>query len=578
MIAHDLNQLASAKCDVCIIGSGPVGSALAVDLVRRGLTVIVLESGLAAPDKQIQSLSDAIIGSPRAHHPMDLAVSRSLGGSSRLWGGRCVFLDKIDFERREYVPGSGWPIDFGDLASHLPRAAELLGCNDGGFKDSDWHRWNDPDVETASLERWVNELRTLRGWPELKTSKLLKVFLDATAVGIGLDPDGRAIKGICVARKERTVTFTGANFYVLAQGGVETARLLLNVQATHPRAFGGAATNLGRNYMGHLSGSLASIRFFNPDMARYFAHVEGPKSFARRRFTLSSNSQRIHQLPNVSFWPENTTYSDPDHASGILSAASLTLRLPGVGPRLVAQAIRNGQNHRQVSIWPHLKNVLRDPYGLLTGAAEVVRQRVRYGRQLPRLFVTNRGGIYPLRFHSEQYPDAQNAIRLSNERDWLGVRRAIIDFKFSAEQMARVIDAHKLLDRGLRRLNIGELIYHDSPDRLDPTEQVENLAPDGLHQIGLTRMASRASAGVVDPNCRVFEFENLFIASSSIFPTSGQATPTLPTIALAVRLSTHIAEQIDRLRMPAARLTTAPKSRRVPAAAVLGFTSAPTRS
>src|SRR5207249_5237263 len=126
-------------------------------------------------------------------------------------------------------------------------------------------------------------------------------------------------------------------------------------------------------------------------------------------------------------------------------------------------------------------------------------------------------------------------IRLSSERDWLGMRRAIIDFKFSAAQMAKIIDAHKILDRGLRRLGIGELIYNDPEGRLDPAEQVQYIALDGLHQIGLTRMAESASAGVVDPNCRVFDFQNLFIASSSTFPTSGQATPTLPAVALAVR-------------------------------------------
>jgi choline dehydrogenase-like flavoprotein len=75
---------------------------------------------------------------------MDVAVSRSLGGTSRWWGGRCVFLDDIDFQQREYVPDSGWPIDFDDLAPYLPRAAELLGCNDGPFSAPDWNETGDP--------------------------------------------------------------------------------------------------------------------------------------------------------------------------------------------------------------------------------------------------------------------------------------------------------------------------------------------------------------------------------------------------------------------------------------------------
>src|SRR5207302_1580791 len=132
------------------------------------------------------------------------------------------------------------------------------------------------------------------------TSERIRVLLNSTAVGIELDPGARAIKGICVAREGHTATFTGATFYVLAQGGVETARCLLNIQAEHPRLFGGATTSLGRHYMGHLSGSIASIHFFKPDTARYFTNVEGTKSFARRRLTLTSNNQRLHHLPNVS--------------------------------------------------------------------------------------------------------------------------------------------------------------------------------------------------------------------------------------------------------------------------------------
>src|SRR5262249_30165102 len=114
MILSDLDALASSKCDVCIVGSGPVGTSLAVDLSRRGLSVIVLESGLRRPDNKIQSLSNAEITYPQTHHRMELAVSRSLGGTSRLWGGRSAFLDEIDFERRDYVPNSGWPIGFAD--------------------------------------------------------------------------------------------------------------------------------------------------------------------------------------------------------------------------------------------------------------------------------------------------------------------------------------------------------------------------------------------------------------------------------------------------------------------------------
>jgi choline dehydrogenase-like flavoprotein len=122
--------------------------------------------------------------------------------------------------------------------------------------------------------------------------------------------------------------------------------------------------------------------------------------------------------------------------------------------------------------------------------------------------------------------------------------------------MERIIDAHRILDRALRRMRLGALVYKNAEGRLDGAEQVRQLALDGLHQIGLTRMAAHASAGVVDPNCRIFEFQNLFVAGSSTFPTSGRAPPTLPAIALAVRLSEHIAARYRvNLRNPLLNIT-----------------------
>jgi choline dehydrogenase-like flavoprotein len=45
---------------------------------------------------------------------------------------------------------------------------------------------------------------------------------------------------------------------------------------------------------------------------------------------------------------------------------------------------------------------------------------------------------------------------------------------------------------------------------------------------------------VVDADCRVHGIANLYVAGSSIFPTGGHANPTLPLVALALRLADHL--------------------------------------
>ncbi len=65
------------------------------------------------------------------------------------------------------------------------------------------------------------------------------------------------------------------------------------------------------------------------------------------------------------------------------------------------------------------------------------------------------------------------------------------------------------------------------------------------HHLGTTRMSQRAEDGVVTPDCRVHSTPNLFVAGSSVFPTSGYINPTLTIVALAERLADHIANRAD---------------------------------
>jgi choline dehydrogenase-like flavoprotein len=58
--------------------------------------------------------------------------------------------------------------------------------------------------------------------------------------------------------------------------------------------------------------------------------------------------------------------------------------------------------------------------------------------------------------------------------------------------------------------------------------------------MGATRMARSPRQGVVDEHCRVHGVDNLFVAGSSVFPTSGIANPTLTLLALTFRLGDRL--------------------------------------
>ena len=64
--------------------------------------------------------------------------------------------------------------------------------------------------------------------------------------------------------------------------------------------------------------------------------------------------------------------------------------------------------------------------------------------------------------------------------------------------------------------------------------------PTSFHWLGSTRMADSARDGCVDANLRYHDLENLFVLSTSVFPSASSANPTLTLAALALRLGDHL--------------------------------------
>jgi choline dehydrogenase-like flavoprotein len=123
-----LEQLTNHEqtCDLCIVGSGPVGVSLALEFERLGRNVLVLESGGSEVDPKRTEDSRARIVDPRHHAPMDLTVCRALGGASWLWGGRCVPYDAVDFMRRDFIPESDWPIRYEEIEPWYKAACQYM--------------------------------------------------------------------------------------------------------------------------------------------------------------------------------------------------------------------------------------------------------------------------------------------------------------------------------------------------------------------------------------------------------------------------------------------------------------------
>ena len=243
MILDDGGRGILERADVCIVGAGPVGIALALECERRGLSVTLLESGSDGFDADAQALSTMEIVDPRHHAPSDLAIRRALGGTSLIWCGRCVPYDDIDFERREHVAESGWPIEHHDIARYYAIATTArmrrqslvrqsqLDCGKPVFRaPAEGGGGSSEGVRLDSLERWCRQINSrLAHSHRLTESANLRIHLKCTAVDFKFADDGQRLEGVVVASGDARRLVT-AHHYVLAGGGIECARLLLHAQ------------------------------------------------------------------------------------------------------------------------------------------------------------------------------------------------------------------------------------------------------------------------------------------------------------------------------------------------------------
>ncbi|VXA98783.1 Glucose-methanol-choline (GMC) oxidoreductase:NAD binding site [Arthrobacter sp. 9AX] len=530
---------------VCVVGAGPVGLSFALEAADAGLRVLLLDAGGADAGRRdkptARRRNDSIIDPDR--HAPELQTTRvGLGGASWMWGGRCVTYEPVDFEQREFVPDSDWPIGFSAIEPWRAKAQDYLDCGGGGFT-SDEPGWGGlGDLKMSQLERWARQPKLgPRLGALVAAHPFIDLLCDAPVVGVAFDDGGTTVEGLRIL-SDIPPGIVRADKYVLAAGGLETLRLLLDAQQKLPAAFGGIDGPLGRYYMGHATGSIANVVLTDPaDIASMDFQLDRHDSYVRRRFSLPAESLREHRLLNCSFYFDNPPFYDYRHRNSTLSAVFLALAVPPVGRRILAEGIRLrhiGPAPRRY--WPHIANILRDPIRAVTDSADILRQRYLSNVRKPGFLLRNPGGTYAIHYHSEQAANPDSRVRRNGGHNADGTPSLEIDFRYTERDIDSVLRFHDLLDERLRSAGRGRVEYLYPPE--ERAGAVWEQAIDGFHHIGTTRMSTVPADGVVDGDCRVHGVGNLFIASSSVLRTSAEANPTFTAVCLALRLAHHLVD------------------------------------
>jgi choline dehydrogenase-like flavoprotein len=505
--ARELPPDSPIEADLMIVGGGIAGIAMAREFGQSGIDVCILESGGEEPEPEVQEL---YAGKARMHGAGNDSLDiddyltssrfRYLGGSGNAWGGKCVPLDSADFTGRDWVPGSGWPLTRRELQPFYDRACDLFDiCHFPLDPSAHWTEERPAvqlgDAGLQSLPRCFTRCtgasrdNTYGAFKASVTdSARTRVYLYANVRNIRLRKDGSAVESLEVVTLDGRRHEASARCYVLATGGIENARLLLASNDIAPGGVGNDSDLVGRFFQGHVTlgmfngaaGRNSSMFLTQLDQP-FDLYVDGDRSRVQAVLGPNWEAQKKDRLRNCTLTPFNAWYEAHASSKAIMDTSFLLDR-------------KHGQ--------------------LEQGAVDTSH--------------------FAFFFMVEQAPNEQSRITLTDRRDRLGMPRVQLDWDFSEQDFEELDRAVAFFRRELGRTAHGRLEWPVFREEL-----IGNMSASRHHN-GSTRMNESPARGVVDPDCRLHNVSNLYVAGSSVFPTGGIANPTLTLVALAMRLSDHL--------------------------------------
>lgn len=546
MIIDYLGSSAAADidADLCIIGAGAAGIAMARRFIGTPVAVCVIEGGGALGEEQSQSLYEGLsIGT----QPLDAGTSRMrvFGGSCNLWGGGCIPLARHDLAERDWVPHSGWPIGYDELRPYYERARDYCQIDPYDFAGGSFLAPLAREPIPFDAGKLVNYVfarspilfgKAYRA--QLEKAPNITVALHANLLELHASADGHSVRYARIGAIDGRKGVVRAQHYVLACGGIENARMLLLSNSVLPRGLGNQHDLVGRYFMDHPCGSMGAVLTDTPErLTRPYDRNAGKgSSSAFPEIGLSRAFQQAHRILNGRVHPFTVEGSVPP---GIRSLRDFRAALrPAVQDENAAlearlcAALKNGPSNDD-DMRERSKNLAKLALRVGLGSADIAKALVHKLGDKP----TVRSNRVELIGYFEQAPNPDSRITLADERDILGLRKVCVDWRLTALDRHTYRTAAALFGAELARACGGTYqpaAWLSGDDHV--TAQVHTTA----HHLGTTRMSDDPRQGVVDRQCRVHGIDNLHVAGSSVFPTGGWAFPTFTVVALSLRLADRL--------------------------------------
>jgi choline dehydrogenase-like flavoprotein len=536
----DRSSAVDFDADLCIVGAGPAGIAIARSFIGTAVRVCMLESGGLSGEPRSQQLCEGTsIGFPS----LDPATCRmrAFGGSANVWGGGCIPLGSMEMEPRDWVPHSGWPVSYGELEPHYRNARALCGVEAHEFVAGSFLTPPARAPVAFDANTLVNQVFVLSPVLfgaayrlELECAENITLLLHANLLEFEASGAGSSVRQARIGSIDGRRGTVHARRYVLACGGIENARLLLLSNSVVPEGLGNAHDLVGRYFMDHPSGKLGTLSTKVPDgLTRPYDRSGGRgKAPAFPELCLSGEAVRERRLLSGRVRPVAVEATLPP---GIRALRDLRARL--------RHPDRDGELSLDGRMSPTATSVTggdqrQEGFATLAmrvaaGAGDVAGAFMRKLADKPTVKTQH----IDLIGYFEQAPNPHSRITLGSECDALGQRKVCVDWRLTPLDWHTYRTSATLFGKELAHACQGQ--FHPEPWLQAHAGQVPPLRGTA-HHMGTTRMADDPREGVVDRECKVHGVDNLYVVGSSVFPTGGWAFPTFTIVAMSLRLADHL--------------------------------------
>ncbi len=502
--ARTLEDNAIIQGDLCIVGAGAAGIAMALDWKDSPYRVILLEGGGLGYDRQVQELYRGQTTGQK-YFPLMASRLHYFGGTTGHWAGMCAPFDPIDFEARDWVPESEWPVALEDLHPYYAKAHEALQLGPYQYAFEYWKEilpnlnplpldnrvfWN--KMWQFSLARYGDLYRDA-----IVQAKNIHLYTYANAVDLNLHDGLSRVRELRAKNHAGKTCRVRARHFILACGTIQNARLLLASNSQKPQGIGNDHDLVGRYFMEHLEipcGELWMPRPFETDLYSWKRGVTP----ASAEIAFTPSAQRRHRILN----------------------GTISLKPLKVGKhqksRMEVWQDEDPQKSKEkmYSHWDEARKKSKAESGAVLHA-------------------------YQLNTRIEQAPNPNSRVTIGPEKDALGMPRANLHWELTPLEKRSIRTMYHLLGQEVGRANVGRLRLQEFlRDETDDT--FPDTTNGGWHHMGTTRMSDDPKKGVVNADCRVHGIGNLYVAGASCFATAGAPNPTLTLTAFSLRVSAHV--------------------------------------